>query len=172
MSAAASAPRSSASARSRASALVGWSSRTCGVAATIRRSVLDEVGGFDESLRAAEDYDLWLRVAAAGHRAVRVPELCAVYRLRESSLSRNQALMLSSLRRVYERVAGEAVSAEAQAAARRRLATIEALAKPPGLSRRGRAAAGAIKRRVLDGRLWYETPPAEVAAIFPDIGAL
>jgi len=30
----------------------------------IRRSVLDHVGGFDETLGAAEDWDLWMRVAA------------------------------------------------------------------------------------------------------------
>lgn len=29
----------------------------------IRRSLLDEVGGFDEDLPAAEDYDLWLRIS-------------------------------------------------------------------------------------------------------------
>lgn len=32
-------------------------------AVMIRREVLDEVGGFDESLPACEDYDLWLRIA-------------------------------------------------------------------------------------------------------------
>ncbi len=30
----------------------------------IRKTVLDELGGFDESLRAAEDWDLWLRLVA------------------------------------------------------------------------------------------------------------
>jgi glycosyltransferase involved in cell wall biosynthesis len=33
-------------------------------AALIRRSLLDELGGFDESLPACEDYDLWLRLCA------------------------------------------------------------------------------------------------------------
>lgn len=33
-------------------------------AALMRRSLFDEVGGFDESLPACEDYDLWLRVCA------------------------------------------------------------------------------------------------------------
>jgi glycosyltransferase involved in cell wall biosynthesis len=32
-------------------------------AVMIRKSLLDEVGGFDESLPACEDYDLWLRIA-------------------------------------------------------------------------------------------------------------
>ena len=30
---------------------------------TVKRSVLDEVGVFDESLRVCEDYDLWLRIS-------------------------------------------------------------------------------------------------------------
>ena len=33
-------------------------------AAVLHRSLLDDVGGFDESLPACEDYDLWLRVCA------------------------------------------------------------------------------------------------------------
>jgi len=32
-------------------------------AVMLQRSLLDEVGGFDESLPACEDYDLWLRIA-------------------------------------------------------------------------------------------------------------
>ena len=32
----------------------------------VRRAVLEQVGGFDESLSAAEDWDLWLRLAALG----------------------------------------------------------------------------------------------------------
>lgn len=32
----------------------------------VRRAVLEQVGGFDESLAAAEDWDLWLRLAALG----------------------------------------------------------------------------------------------------------
>ncbi len=33
-------------------------------AAVLHRSLLEEVGGFDESLPACEDYDLWLRICA------------------------------------------------------------------------------------------------------------
>jgi glycosyltransferase involved in cell wall biosynthesis len=32
-------------------------------AVMIRRDVLDDAGGFDETLRACEDYDLWLRIS-------------------------------------------------------------------------------------------------------------
>ena len=33
--------------------------------AMMRRNILEELGGFDESLPAAEDYDLWLRITCA-----------------------------------------------------------------------------------------------------------
>jgi hypothetical protein len=36
-------------------------------AAIVRRRIFDEAGGFDEDLRAAEDYDLWLRILARHH---------------------------------------------------------------------------------------------------------
>ena len=32
----------------------------------LRRAAFEQVGGFDESVRAAEDYDLWMRIAASG----------------------------------------------------------------------------------------------------------
>lgn len=67
-----------------------------------RRSVLEQVGGFRESLRSAEDYDLLLRIARVHptnfHRA-----LVAEYRRYEhtgSSLSRNAARMLRSTTQV------------------------------------------------------------------------
>ena len=43
-------------------------------ASMIRRSVLLEVGGYEE-VAWAEDYDLWLRVLGAGHRVGMVPEV-------------------------------------------------------------------------------------------------
>lgn len=48
-------------------------------AALARRSALDAIGRFDESLPSCMDYDLWLRLAAA-QSIVRVPEVLAFYR--------------------------------------------------------------------------------------------
>ncbi len=48
-------------------------------AALVRRSVIDQVGGFDLDLMTCMDYDLWLRIAVA--RPIRlVPEVLAFYR--------------------------------------------------------------------------------------------
>ncbi|MFB8146051.1 glycosyltransferase [Microbacterium sp. NPDC056003] len=48
----------------------------------VRREVFDEVGGFDESLRAGEDLDFSWRVQLAGHQLVGVPSAIIHYRKR------------------------------------------------------------------------------------------
>ncbi|TBN57294.1 glycosyltransferase family 2 protein [Glaciihabitans arcticus] len=49
-----------------------------------RRDVLEEVGGFDETLRRGEDWELNLRIRAAGHVVWFDPELAVTYWPRES----------------------------------------------------------------------------------------
>jgi hypothetical protein len=49
--------------------------------AMIRRDVFNRVSGFNEEMSVAEDYDLWLRVAAAGGRFCYVPDSLASYRV-------------------------------------------------------------------------------------------
>jgi len=56
--------------------LRGWNVATS--AALIRRGALEGVGGFDERLPAAQEYDLWLRLATAGHNFVAVREALVV----------------------------------------------------------------------------------------------
>jgi glycosyltransferase involved in cell wall biosynthesis len=66
-----------------------------------RRSVFDEVGVFDAKLRAAEDYELYLRIA-------RVRPICchsvvvAEYRQHEANISRDPELMLTTTLQVLE----------------------------------------------------------------------
>lgn len=48
----------------------------------IRRSVVSRFGGFDETLRTSEDFDLWQRVARSGCRFVAVDADLSRYRLR------------------------------------------------------------------------------------------
>jgi glycosyltransferase involved in cell wall biosynthesis len=68
-----------------------------GMHATVmyRRAIFESVGEFNTSLRACEDYDLYLRIAA------RVPIYChdkivAEYRQHGANMSRNHRLMLKS----------------------------------------------------------------------------
>lgn len=54
----------------------------------IRRQAFDEVGGFDESLPAAQDWDMWLRLANRYHFvAVSSPQV--LYRISANSMSAN-----------------------------------------------------------------------------------
>ncbi|WP_344819842.1 glycosyltransferase family 2 protein [Microbacterium soli] len=50
----------------------------------MRREVLDEVGGFDESIRRGEDWELNLRIRQAGHLVWFDPRLSVTYWPRES----------------------------------------------------------------------------------------
>lgn len=52
----------------------------------VRREALRRVGGFDETLRSAEDYDLWLRLSADA-RFLFVDTVCAFYRISPDSIS-------------------------------------------------------------------------------------
>jgi len=66
-----------------------------------RRSILDRVGPFDESLRSVEDYDMWLRIAEVSEIGF-VPEPLASWRERAGQMSRNRERMLESEVRVLE----------------------------------------------------------------------
>ncbi|MBD2490262.1 glycosyltransferase [Aulosira sp. FACHB-615] len=54
----------------------------------IYREALIELGGFDESLSAAQDWDMWLRLAAR-YSFVCVPKVQILYRVSANSLSSN-----------------------------------------------------------------------------------
>lgn len=54
----------------------------------VQRSLLEEIGGFDVSLRVGEDYDLWLR-ASRVTPIVRVARPYALYRIHPASITRS-----------------------------------------------------------------------------------
>ena len=58
-------------------------------AALVRRRVLRDAGGFDESMRAGcEDWDVWLTIVERGGRGTIIPEFLYFYRRRSGSMSR------------------------------------------------------------------------------------
>lgn len=71
------------------------------VMSVFRREVYDRIGGFNESFRTNEDYDYWLRAAAAGFRFKRNSEPLAYYRVRDESLSADEERMIRGILRVY-----------------------------------------------------------------------
>jgi GT2 family glycosyltransferase len=91
--------------------LAGWHPGTASVF-MVGRPALESVGGFDERLATAEDYDLWLRLARAGHRFAVVNEVLAVKHERtDGQLTRDPAARRLSERRLAARW-GPAVEAE------------------------------------------------------------
>jgi glycosyltransferase involved in cell wall biosynthesis len=53
----------------------------------LRRSALEAVGGFESPVRLAEDWDLWLRLAAAGYGFVSEPDAVVRYRRHPGGLT-------------------------------------------------------------------------------------
>ena len=73
---------------------------------TFRRECVETVGLFDETMRATEDRDLWLRIAQR-FGVVFVPRVLALYRVSAGSMSRDLPRMLTSQRQFIAKHAGE-----------------------------------------------------------------
>jgi cellulose synthase/poly-beta-1,6-N-acetylglucosamine synthase-like glycosyltransferase len=73
---------------------------------TIRRHVLEQVGGFDEKLWSGQDTDLWWRLAAQW-QIIGWPERLVVVRELESSLSRGRGSKGDRLRRLSVWIEGQ-----------------------------------------------------------------
>ncbi|MFB2881907.1 glycosyltransferase [Floridanema aerugineum] len=73
----------------------------------ICKQALTEVGGFDESLSGAADWDLWLRLAVR-YQFVAVPYSQILYRVSANSMSRNiptqAADQVKVLKKVFEQI--------------------------------------------------------------------
>ena len=148
-------------------------------AVTVPRAVFDDVGPFDASLRAAIDYEMWLRIAARGYVAVRPPGLLAVYsRHRPGSISSNREVVVSSLAAIYDRLAGDPglsqrardVAGGRAAAAHAELAALEGAGGLGGAWRaRIRPALVRLRNTALRRDGWLDAPPRELADAFPDL---
>ncbi|HEY6346235.1 MAG TPA: glycosyltransferase family A protein [Bryobacteraceae bacterium] len=95
-----------------------------------KRAAIERIGGFDESFKRSEDYDLYLRLLLAGERIVVNPEPLYRYRRRADSLSAEGIKLARSAARVLEKLEARFASdAELARLARDRrsdlLATVE-----------------------------------------------
>jgi glycosyltransferase involved in cell wall biosynthesis len=70
----------------------------------VRRTVFDACGLFDEGLRRAEDYDLWIRAAKYGWKYKFINKPTAYYSIRDNSLSRDLYENIRALLEIYQRV--------------------------------------------------------------------
>lgn len=66
----------------------------------VRRSLVEDVGGFDTSLRNCQDWDFWQRIARTGARFGAVSEVLAYYRMSPDSVSVNGPQLLANGLRV------------------------------------------------------------------------
>jgi len=132
-----------------------------------RRESLQTVGGYDERLWIGEDWELWLRLAAAGFRFVRVPQLLAVYRQRADSLMTSHPERLIEAKCEVYRVVAEDWDASPELRDH-----ALGLSRASTLRSQRRAAAGALlgplfalRNTLRDSRLWHREPPREVAEL-------
>ena len=73
------------------------------IGTAFRRDDFERIGGFDESMTHAEDFDLWVRLLLLGGHARYVDEVLGEYRVRPSSASASAAKMIQGNLRVYEK---------------------------------------------------------------------
>jgi glycosyltransferase involved in cell wall biosynthesis len=104
----------------------------------LRREAFQQCGNFDESLHAAEDWDLWLRVAAR-FPFVLVPQTLVLYRVHPRSMSsfdviRQERCSLEVISRAFQRTGAAAKLMHRSHANLYRYLTYRALTPP--LSRR------------------------------------
>jgi len=64
-----------------------------------KKKVYEQVGAFDSSLRL-DDWDYWLRVADAGFKIGTLKEITVHYRLHQTNVSNNQALMIEETAKI------------------------------------------------------------------------
>jgi glycosyltransferase involved in cell wall biosynthesis len=119
---------------------------------SVRRSALLAAGGWDDSIRWVEDWDLWIRLIFSGSVVGLVPEPLAEYRLHPGSLSSNPAEIRQGEVGVLEKAvasdlgltAGERDVLSRSLERHRRAASLEGLRKAvatgdPGARRRARS---------------------------------
>jgi glycosyltransferase involved in cell wall biosynthesis len=90
--------------------------------ALLSRRLLLAHGGFtsDPALKGVDDYDLWLRLAAAGVTFSYVPEPLAVYRVHEAAMSADQVGMASARLALFEKLAAHDTGTQKVFRSRRR----------------------------------------------------
>jgi len=127
----------------------------------VRADVFRAVGGFAEHLRAAEDWDLWVRIAEA-HAVAACHEPLVRYRYHGTQMSGDPRRMRDARRQVVERALASPRGLRLDRWTRRRILASVARNNAMGLSRHGawRLAlteyAAAVAATPLDGRIYLD----------------
>jgi len=137
---------------------------------TVRRSVFDQVGGYDESLVIGEDWEQWLRMVANGVRPVRAAGQAAIYRTHRTQLTSNMARIVEDHVKIYSRFVDDPrVEPDVRDVAGRRLAYWTTRADET-LAVRARWMAFTMKRRVQRPWLWPRRRPEAVERTLKAVG--
>lgn len=147
---------------------------------TVRRDVLEQLGGFDPTISGVDDYDLWLRILISGHSVVRAPGTLLIQRDRPDSQSKNEQKMIAGHAEVLRRIGEDPrLDPESRLVVARELRRFErwtdALSggnRPLQALYRARRLVSELRERVGHDRKWPVEPPPEVASAFPDLSAL
>jgi hypothetical protein len=147
------------------------------VPVAVRRDVLVAAGGFDETMSSVEDWDLWLRLTASGHRGAEAPGPLGLRREHARQMTGNYARMalnqvyaLEKLLRERDLEPEDAVRVRARLdVARREHRILSGADRARLLARRAKWRLGAVRRSVGLGARWYSRPPGPVAAAFGDL---
>jgi glycosyltransferase involved in cell wall biosynthesis len=143
---------------------------------TIRRDVLSRVGGYDPWVAVAEDYELWLRIAAAGYGATQVDTPLLVRSDRPDSLTKDGLAMCTGKKRAFQRLLTNRLRPEIRVLAEQGLAHVERARRLRAGERRAtpaeylRRVGGLATRRFRHRSHRRHVPPAEVAASLPGLG--
>lgn len=143
----------------------------------VRRPVIEAAGLFDEAMTAAEDWDMWLRLTAAGHLAVEAPMPLGLRREHPSQMSADPGRMVTNHIYMWEKLlAGPPLAPEREtqiraslAGARRAQEAIRGEDRVRALLRGTKLRLGALKRGAGFGARWYREPPPVVRAAFGDL---
>jgi O-antigen/teichoic acid export membrane protein len=144
---------------------------------TVRRSALEEVGGFDPEVNAVDDYDMWLRIVARGHTAVRPSRPLIIQRYRAESVSRDQLMMTERIQAVCAKLAKSPdISQEVRAVAQRRVAELGRAVDSMSRANRSTALLRRVRQALIRTRetafrrcIYRSRPPSEVTAALGDI---
>lgn len=76
--------------------------RMTGGSVVVTRAALEQVGLFDPAFKAAENWDLWLRICRQ-YRAALVNQVLVKYRIHPENMSSNQMLMLQAKEKIIQK---------------------------------------------------------------------
>jgi len=76
----------------------------CPSAVMARRECFERAGYFDESMKRAEDWDMWLRMVVTGCECMWLREPACLYRLHGSNMMRDAALMRDGMLTAFDKL--------------------------------------------------------------------